>query len=221
MKIGIIGGTGDMGQGLALRWAPNHDVVIGSRDAGKAESVAKECYDKAVSYYSSINGSIKGDENLRLVKYCDAIVLCIPYESINTLESIADSVKKDSIVICPIVPMSKDSNGFIYSPMHEHKYSAAEQVRSIMPNTRVVAAFHNISDVKLRKLGTVIENDVLICADDKSIVEEISPLIKEIKNLRPLYVGPLSLSYQVESLTPLILNVARHNGLKNPGIKIL
>ncbi len=221
MRIGIIGGTGDMGQGLALRWAPNHDIVIGSRDAGKAESIAKEYYDKAISYYGNINGSIRGDENLRLVTYCDAIVLCIPYESINTLESLADSVKKDSIVICPIVPMSKDSNGFVYSPMHEHRYSAAEQVRSILPDTRVVAAFHNISDVKLRKLDTVIESDVLICSDDKSTVEEIIPLIKEIKNLRPLYVGPLPLSYQVESLTPLILNVAKNNGLKNPGIKIL
>ena len=221
MKIGIIGGTGDMGQGLALRWAPNHDIVIGSRDAGKAESVAKEYYDKAISYYRNINGSIRGDENIRLVTYCDAIVLCIPYESINTLESIADSVKKDSIVICPIVPMSKNSNGFIYSPMHEHRYSAAEQVRSMLPDTRVVAAFHNISDVKLRRLDAVIESDVLICSDDKSTVEEIIPLIKEIKNLRPLYVGPLPLSYQVESLTPLILNVAKNNGLKNPGIKIL
>ncbi len=221
MRIGIIGGTGDMGQGLALRWAPNHDIAIGSRDAGKAESVAKEYYDKAISYYRNINGSIRGDENLRLVTYCDAIVLCIPYESINTLESIKENVKKDSIVICPIVPMSKDSNGFIYPPMHEHRYSAAEQVRSILPDTRVVAALHTISDVKLRRLDTVIESDVLICSDDKNAAEQTSLLIKEIRSLRPLYVGPLSLSYQIEVVTPLLLNVAKRNGLKNPGIKIL
>jgi NADPH-dependent F420 reductase len=226
MKIGIIGGTGGMGEGLALRWCVNHDIVIGSRDASKAYSAAEEYRKKAITYYNNINGSINGDENSKLVGYCDVIVLCIPYEnSISTVAGIADNLRDGSIVLCPIVPMSKDSNGFIYLPMHEHKESAAEQVNKVLKdknkNARVVAALHNISDVKLRKINNIIDSDVLICSDDKDAVSVVSELVKEIKNLKPLYLGPLSLSYQVESITPMLLNVAKNNGIKNPGIRIV
>ncbi len=226
MRIGIIGGTGGMGEGLALRWCINHDVVIGSRDPNKARAAAEEYSKKAISYYNSIKGSINGDENSKLVGYCDVVVLSIPYEnSIEVVASIADNINEDSIVICPIVPMDKDRNGFIYLPMHEHKDSAALQVEKVFKDrnkdVRVVAALHNISDVKLRKVNTTIESDVLICSNNKDTADLVGKLVNEIKNLRPLYLGPLALSYQVEAITPMLLNVAKSNGIKNPGIRIL
>ncbi len=226
MKIGIIGGTGGMGEGLALRWFMNHDVVIGSRDPSRARAAAEDYIKKAISHYGSIKGSINGDENSRLVGYCDVVVLSIPYEnSIDIVAGIAGNIKEESIVICPIVPMSKDSNGFIYLPMHEHKDSAAIQVEKVFmdngKDVRVVAALHNISDVKLRKVNTIIESDVLICSNSKDAADTVGELVKEIKNLRPLYIGPLALSYQVEAITPMLLNVAKSNGIKNPGIRIL
>jgi len=81
MKIGIIGGTGGMGEGLALRWCVNHDIVIGSRDASKAYSAAEEYRKKAITYYNNINGSINGDENSKLVGYCDKY--CYSYSNVS------------------------------------------------------------------------------------------------------------------------------------------
>ncbi|MEM0364433.1 MAG: NADPH-dependent F420 reductase [Candidatus Nitrosocaldus sp.] len=221
MKIGLVGGTGRMGEGLALRWCIKHDVVIGSRDANKAASAAQEYVKEALAHYGRMDGSISGDENSRLVGYCDVVVLCIPYENAEpTLESIAQNLRDNSIVVCPIVPMSKSKEGFIYLPMHEHKDSAAVMVSKRLKNARVVAALHTISDVKLRRFNEPIDTDVLVCADDKDALAVVSELLKEIRNLRPMYVGPLSLAYQIESITPMLLNVARQNSLKNPSIRI-
>lgn len=221
MRIGLVGGTGRMGEGLALRWCPKHDVVIGSRDANKAASAAQEYVKEALEHYGRIDGSISGDENSRLVGYSDVVVLCIPYENVEpTLESMAQNLRDNSIVVCPIVPMSKTKEGFIYIPMHEYKDSAAVMVSKRLKNARVVAALHTISDVKLRRFNEPIDTDVLVCADDKDALAVVNELLKEIRNLRPMYVGPLSLAYQVESITPMLLNVARQNSLKNPSIRI-
>ncbi|MEM1942390.1 MAG: NADPH-dependent F420 reductase [Candidatus Nitrosocaldus sp.] len=221
MKIGLVGGTGRMGEGLALRWCVKHDIVVGSRDASKAVAAAQEYMKEALAYYGKVEGSIDGDENSRLVGYSDVVVLCIPYDNIEpTLDSIAKSIRDKSIVICPIVPMSRSKDGFIYTPMHEHRDSAAMMVSSRLVNTRVVATLHTISDVKLRRFTEPIDTDVLVCADDRDAVAVASELLKEIKNLRPLYVGPLSLAYQIESVTPMLLNISRQNSIKNPSIKI-
>ncbi len=221
MKIGLVGGTGRMGEGLALRWCVKHDIVVGSRDASKAVAAAQEYMKEALAYYGSIEGSISGDENSKLVGYSDVVVLCIPYENIEpTLDSIAKSIKGGSIVICPIVPMSRSKDGFIYTPMHDHKDSAAMMVKNRLETARVVATLHTISDVKLRRFTEPIDTDVLVSADDRDALSIVSELLKEIRNLRPLYVGPLTLAYQIESVTPMLLNVSRQNSIKNPSIKI-
>lgn len=210
-----------MGEGLALRWCPKHDIVVGSRDASKAAAAAKEYREEALQHYGRIDGSMEGDENGRLVGYCDVVVLCIPYENMEgTLDGIAQGMRDGSIVICPIVPMSKGKDGFIYVPMHEHRDSAAMTVSRRLKNARVVAALHTISDVKLRRFTEPIESDVLVCADDKDALAVASELLREIRNLRPIYIGPISLAYQIESITPMLLNAARQNSIKNPSIRI-
>ena len=85
MKVGIIGGTGGMGKGFALRWCINHNVLIGSRDAERASNSAQEYTKLAQEEYGSINGSISGSDNTSVSKDSDVLILSIPYENIDSL----------------------------------------------------------------------------------------------------------------------------------------
>lgn len=224
MKIGIVGGTGGMGEGLALRWCVNHDVVVGSREAQRALNAAA-AYSKVVAeaYGTKMKGTITGNENTAMARDCDLLVLSIPYEHINdTCSKLAGAVKENCIIISPIVPMKKGNDGFEYVPMQGNASSAAEMVAAKMPpRSRIVSALHTISEVKLKHINEGLDCDILVCGDDANIVKVVNGLIAEVKGLRPLYLGPLSMSYQAEVITPMLLNAAKQNKIKHPGLKIV
>ena len=225
MKIGIVGGTGGMGEGFALRWCTNHQIVIGSRDKNKAAEVASNYMKIAQEFYKDkmIGGNISGDNNFDLVKDLDILILSIPYESINdTCSKLSQDISDSCIIISPIVPMKWTEKGFRYIPFEEGKKTAAELVAdNFKSRSRIVSAFHTISEVKLKKLGLTLDADTYICGDDTSIVEKIKELVSEIQGLRPIYLGELSMTYQAEVLTPMLLNGAKKNKLKNPGLKLV
>ncbi len=225
MKIGIVGGTGGMGEGFALRWCLKHDIIIGSREAQKAKEAAENYTNTAKQAYgldTTIAGSITGDDNISLAKNCDMLILSIPYEFIDDMcGKLASQVRSDCIVVSPIVPMTRTDTGFIYIPLEQGKKPAAEMVAERMaPRSRVVSAFHTISEVKLKKVGMSLDADTYICCDDQNVVARLSQLVSEISGLRPVYLGPLSLTYQAEVLTPMLLNAAKQNKMKHPGIKL-
>lgn len=232
MKIGIVGGTGGMGEGFALRWCANHQIVIGSRDKNKAAEVASNYMKIAQEFYKDkINGgegigegNISGDNNFDLGKKdLDILILSIPYESINdTCSKLSQDISDNCIIISPIVPMKWTEKGFTYIPFEEGKKTAAELVAdNFKSRSRIVSAFHTISEVKLKKLELTLDADTYICGDDISVVEKIKELVSEIQGLRPIYLGPLSMTYQAEVLTPMLLNGAKKNKLKNPGLKLV
>ena len=225
MRIGIVGGTGGMGEGFALRWCQKHDVIVGSRDAQKAKEAADSYVNKAKEAYGDdISGSITGEENFTLGKNADILILSIPYESINdTCGKLANQIRDDCVVVSPIVPMSRTDMGFIYIPLEqEGKKPAADMVaEKLPPRSRVVSAFHTISEVKLKNAKQSLNADTFICGDDQSAVSKLSSLISEINGLRPVYLGPLALAYQAEILTPMLLNAAKKNKMKSPGIKLI
>ena len=223
MKIGIIGGTGGMGKGFALRWCVNHDILIGSRDAVKASQSALEYSKIAVELYGSVKGKITGNDNVSISKESDVLVLSISYENIDsTCPTILSNVKDDCIVISPIVPMTKTNSGFEFISFIEKKPSAFELVQKHMKDkTKLVSAFHTVSEKKLVDPNLVLDFDIFICGDDQKAIEIVSGLVKEIKNLRPLILGPGSLSYLAEVATPILLNVMIKNKMKNPGLKIV
>lgn len=236
MKIGIVGGTGGMGEGFALRWCANHQIVIGSRDKNKAAEVASNYMKIAQEFYKDKikkdggggvggvgEGNISGDNNFDLVKDLDILILSIPYESINdTCSKLSQDISDSCIIISPIVPMKWTEKGFTYIPFEEGKKTAAELVAdNFKSRSRIVSAFHTISEVKLKKLELTLDADTYICGDDTSVVEKIKELVSEIQGLRPIYLGPLSMTYQAEVLTPMLLNGAKKNKLKNPGLKLV
>ena len=118
--------------------------------------------------------------------------------------------------------MGKNEKGFYYIPLEEGKKSAAMVVAENLPNcSNIVSAFHTISEVKLKNIKNPLDADTFICTDNKEALSTVTNLIKEINGLRPIYLGPLSLSYQAEVMTPMILNASKQNKLKHPGIKLV
>ena len=223
MKIGIIGGTGGMGKGFALRWCENHDVIIGSREAAKAEEAAREYSELAQKEYSFVKGKITGKDNVSVARESDVLVLSIPYENIDTICSqLLPNVRDDCIVISPIVPLTKTDAGFEFISFKDKKPSAFELVHKHMKNkSRLVSAFHTVSEKKLIDTKLVLDSDIFVCGDAEESISIVRQLITEIKNLRPILLGPGSLSYLAEVATPILLNAMIKNKMKNPGIKII
>jgi NADPH-dependent F420 reductase len=221
MRIGIVGGTGGMGEGFALRWCLKHDIFIGSRDATRAGEAAKNYMISAREIYgSNMTGNISGEENVRLSEICDLVILSIPYESTeSTCTGISERISPNCVIVTPIIPMRKEDKGFTYLPLEEGVKSAAELVSEyIRPRGRIVSAFHTISEVKLKDVKQNLTGDTFVCGDDQNNVSTINSLISEINGLRPIYLGPLSLSYQAEILTPMLLNASKRNKIKHPGL---
>ena len=223
MKIGIIGGTGGMGKGFALRWSQNHNVIVGSRDAARASESAKEYTNLAKESFGQINGTITGNDNVSVAKDSDVLILSIPYENIDSVCSEILPVVKDScVVVSPIVPMVKTDVGFEFIPIKENKPFSYQLVLKYMTNkSKLVSAFHVISEKKLVNPTMVLDYDIFVCGDDTQAIEVVNGLINEIKGLRPIYLGPGELSYLAEISTPLLLNAMIRNKIKNPGIKII
>jgi NADPH-dependent F420 reductase len=223
MKIGIIGGTGGMGKGFALRWSQNHNVIVGSRDAKRASEAANEYTNLAKESFGQINGTITGNDNISVAKDSDVLILSIPYENIDSVCSeILSKVKDSCVVISPIVPMVKTDVGFEFIPIKENKPFSYQLVLKHMKNkSKLVSAFHVISEKKLVNPTMVLDYDIFVCGDDKDAIEVVNGLINEIKGLRPIYLGPGELSYLAEISTPLLLNAMIRNKIKNPGIKII
>ncbi|HEY6404793.1 MAG TPA: NADPH-dependent F420 reductase, partial [Nitrososphaeraceae archaeon] len=224
MRIGIVGGTGGMGEGFALRWCFRHDVVVGSRNEQRAKEAANKYKISAQEAYGdSMTGNITGQDNFSLAKSSEVLILSIPYENtIDTCNMVAKEVSNNCVIVSPIVPMMRTDSGFIYVPLEQNKKPAAEIVADILaPSSRIVSAFHSISEVKLKNIRQSLDADTFICGDDPNHVAIIENLVSEINGLRSIYLGPLSLSYQAEILTPMILNAAKRNKMKNPGIKLV
>lgn len=223
MKIGIVGGTGGMGKGFALRWCKKHDILIGSRDATRAAESAQEYTNLAKEVHGQISGSIVGNDNETIVKDSDVLILSIQYEHIDSVCSqLLPQIKDSCIVISPIVPMTKTDVGFEFIPIKENKPYSYQLVEKHMKNkSKLVSAFHVISEKKLADPTLVLDYDIFVCGDDKDSVNVVNELINEIEGLRPIYLGPGSLSYFTEMTTPLLLNAMIKNKLKNPGIKIV
>ncbi len=214
MKIALVGGTGDMGTGFAVRWAANHEIIIGSRKAEKAmESAA------AANELLGGEGNVWGTDNGNAIASGDAVVLCVPYEHLVSVTLDLRAFYSDQLVISPVVPMSYNGKFFEFNPPAEG--SAAIQARTLLPEgMRIVSAFHTICAAALQRRDRELATDVFICGDDPEAVNLVSNLGQEIKSLRPLNAGPLAASALVESLTPMLLNVARRNKIRDPGIKI-
>jgi len=215
MKIALVGGTGGIGTGFAVRWGQKHEIIIGSRNVDKARESAA-----AVLHLLGEVGNVQGTDNASAIVTADVVVLCVPYEHLASVTEGLSEAYKSQLVISPVVPMIYNGKFFQYRPPIEG--SAALQARSMLPEgVRVVSAFHTICAAALQDIDRVMKADAFICGDDAEDIDITAQLAGEIKSLRPLNAGPLAVSSMVESLTPFLLNVARKNKIKDAGIAVV
>ncbi len=213
MTIAVVGGTGKEGSGLVLRWASSgYRVLIGSRDAAKADAKAQE-----------LNGIlgvevIRGLSNEDAAAKGDVVVLSVPYAAHQEiLQSICQAVQ-GKILVDLTVPLQPPAIRKVYIP--EGKAAALETQALVGEGVRVVGAFHNISAVHLHKLDHAVDCDVLVCGDDADAKSEVFKLVEAIPGMRAVDAGPLVNVVAAEALTPVILYINKQYKVPGAGIRI-
>ncbi len=217
MRIALLGGTGNIGEGLALRWAPKHAIVIGSRSEEKAEAAAASCEERLKA--RGVVCELTGEENVQAIENCDVVVVALSYQhAILTVDSIKEELSSRATVLSPVVPMAKD-DFMHYVPKAQHG-SAAMEIQSMLPDHDVVAAFHTTPAARLIDVTDTLGLDVLVCGAE-SPNKVVMGLVKDIDGLTPFDAGPLEASSMVESITPLLINISARNRIKNSSIRVV
>ena len=211
MRIGIVGGTGKEGAGLAVRWAQSgHDVTIGSRDAERARA-------KAAELSGTAGRAIAGMSNRDAAAAADVVVLTLPAVGLGaTLGDLSDACR-GKVVISTVVPLTFGGGRLFTPPPHG---SSAEEAQALLgPDARVVAAFHHIAAHELSATGHEIECDLLLCGGDAEAKKAVSELGSSM-GLRAVDVGALTNAGPLEGITAVLATINRRYKLKNSGIKI-
>ena len=223
-RISIIGGTGDQGKGLALRWAKKgFEIVIGSRDRERARAAAAEA--RAMLKASGAdNVNLDGATNADAAAAAQIIVLTIPFAAhISTLREIREKIKAGSLIVDVTVPLEPAVGGKPTRILGVWAGSAAEQCRELAPEgVQVVSAFQNVGAEALLRLDREVECDVIVCGDDKEAKQRLRPLVAAIPGCRYIDGGPLANSRTVEAITALLIGFniryKTHTGLRITGI---
>lgn len=213
MKIAILGGTGEQGPGLALRWAKaGEEVIIGSRQKEKGEKVAVELNQELGKEL------IRGTDNVAAAAAADIIVLTVPYSAhIGTLESVKEQCR-GKIFVDVSVPLDPENARRVIMPVAG---SASEEAQQVLgPEVKVVCALQNISAHLLRDVNAAIDCDVLVCGD-KDARPTVMQLINRIGGgIRAISVGPLEAARQIEPITALLIRLNILNKVHSAGIRI-
>jgi NADPH-dependent F420 reductase len=223
-RIAIIGGTGDQGKGLALRWAlAGFDIIVGSRAAERADDAAKEMTE-LLARSGAASAVINGAHNIEAAANASIVVLTVPFAAqIATLKEIRDKLQPGSLLIDVTVPLEPAVGGKPSRVLGVWAGSAAEQCKEQVPDTvQVVSAFHNVGAEALADLSHEVECDVIVCGDKKEAKEKLRPLVAAIPGCRYVDGGVLANSRTVEAVTALLIGIniryKAHSGIRITGI---
>ena len=207
VRVGIVGGTGPQGRGLARRWAEaGVPVVIGSRDPNRADEMAAQ-----------IGAGVAGAANESATEGSDVVVITVPWQAHATTVRQLEPYTRDKVVIDCVNPLGFDERG--PHPLAVAEGSAAQQAQALLPQAHVVAAFHHVSAVLLAdvRLDTV-DSDVLVLGDDRAATDLVIGLVDVIPGLRGIYAGRLRNATQVEALAANLIAINRryksHAGIR-------
>lgn len=207
LTVGVLGGTGPQGKGLALRWAKaGIKVIIGSRSAERAEATAAELGD-----------GVSGADNATTAADADVVLVAVPWEGHgDLLASLRDQLAGKIVIDC-VNPLGFDKQGPFALPVEEG--SAAQQAEKLLPESRVTAAFHHVSAVHLVDLSIPeLDTDVLVLGDDREATDLVRALADAVPGMRGIYGGRLRNAHQVEALTANLIAINRrykaHAGIR-------
>jgi NADPH-dependent F420 reductase len=205
--IAVLGGTGEQGRGLARRLAlAGHPVVLGSRSAERALAAAQ-----------GLPSTVTGAANVEAATQGDVVIVAVPWEGHKELLLELAPVLAGKIVIDCVNPLGFDKQGAFALDVEEG--SAAQQAAAVLPESRVVAAFHHVSAVLLLDEAVdSVDTDILVLGDDREATDLVQELIAKIPGMRGIYAGRLRNAHQVEALTANLISVNRrykaHAGLR-------
>jgi 8-hydroxy-5-deazaflavin:NADPH oxidoreductase len=209
LAVGVLGGTGDQGRGLAHRFAvAGNPVIIGSRSVQRAETAAAEL---------AASGNIRGLGNADAAAEADVVIVAVPWEGHRDLLAALAGPLTGKIVIDCVNPLGFDKRGAY--PLKVDEGSAAEQAAAVLPGSRVVGAFHHVSAVVLLDPEVAsVDLDVMVLGDDREATDLVQALAARIPGVRGIYAGRLRNCGQVEALTANLVSVNRrykaHAGLR-------
>jgi 8-hydroxy-5-deazaflavin:NADPH oxidoreductase len=208
MRIGIVGGTGKQGTGLAIRWSrTGHTILLGSRDAAKARRSAAEL--------ASSGHSVEGGDNAWAAREAELAVLTVPYDAHGaTIRAIAGELK-GKVLVDVTVPLKPPKVSRVQLPPGQA--AALEAQELLGPSTHVAAALHHVSSTHLADTSHVIACDVLVAADDASAKAQVMGIVRDL-GLRALDAGPLANAVALESLTPVLIHLNRVYKSQGAGI---
>ncbi len=209
--LALIGGTGALGSGLAMRWAAaGYPVILGSRSREKAEAAARAIL--------PANGAppVRGDDNIGAARAADIVVLAVPFSNhVAILEEIKDAVL-GKIVVDTVVPLVPPKVSLVQLPAQG---SAAQMAQQLLgERAQVVSAFHNVGAAKLRA-GGAIDSDVLVFGNSRQARDVVIALIRAI-GIRGIDAGPIANSVAAEALTSVLIGINKRYKMDGAGIRI-
>ncbi len=199
--LGIVGGTGPQGRGLAARWArAGHEVHIGSRTMEKAQAAVDDVLER-----TGDDVAVTAGTNDQVAEVAEIVVVALPFEAQQAaLPPLAGAC--EGKIVCNVVnPMVFDELG--PKAVRVEAGSAAEECQELLPGARVVSGFHDVSSRRLLRVDERIDTHVLICGDDEEAAHRVSHMASRIDGMWGVYCGPLRMSEYVENITPLILTI--------------
>jgi 8-hydroxy-5-deazaflavin:NADPH oxidoreductase len=206
--VALLGGTGKLGPGLAMRFArAGVPVVIGSRDAERGVAAAVEVTEK-LSAAGGEAAPVEGGSNLEAARRGGVAVITIPQEGQATLLPELAEALRGKVVVSTAVPCAFDPTA---GPIHVDvaEGSAAQQAAALLPGARIAAAFHSVSSIDLKRLASPIDAHVIVTGDDAEAKQVASALVRLVPGLRAVDGGPLHCARYTEYFTVLLLTVNR------------
>lgn len=217
--IALVGGTGDQGPPLAVRWTlAGNKVLIGSRNLEKAKNVAEQLQSalKSLGHEAEVAFGV----NEQVVTKADTVVMTIPYAGLDaTIQSLQGKINPGTLVISPIVPI--EFTGKEIRLIHVEGASAAETIARAFPEARVVSALQTVSSKLLADYAKPVRGDVMVCADDREAKRKARLLVEQIPNLRAVDAGELANSHIVEEFTVLLIKTGRINKKTNLCVRLI
>jgi 8-hydroxy-5-deazaflavin:NADPH oxidoreductase len=217
--IPIVGGTGALGAGLALRWAQaGAPIVLGSRSAERAEEAAAKLHEKAPG------AQIEGMLNEDAAKQGEIVFLTVPFRAQSeNLNNLREALRPGQILVDCTVPLAAAVSGKATRSLGVWQGSAAQQAQEMVPDgVTVIAALHTVGAPTLADPNAELDEDVPLCGDRKADKARVARLIELIPGLRPVNAGALEMARIVEQLTPMLISVntryKAHAGIKLTGL---
>ena len=218
LVVGVIGGTGPQGRGLAVRLAAaGQRILLGSRDAEKCSRIAAEVAERATAAAGGAEVSVTGGANVDVAGAADLVIVAVPYAGhADIIRELAEPLAGKIVVDC-VVPMGWDELGAYVIDVPEG--SAAEQAAALLPDSQVVGAFHHLSAALLEDLSKpTLDGDVMVVGDDRASMDTVQALASRLPGMRGIYAGRLRNARQVEALTINLVSVNRrykaHAGIR-------